>query len=111
MALSCSKNSICIIKRVTSKHDGDFHCLDCLHFFRRKNKLESHKRVCKKFCSVIISSEDTKILKFNQYQKSDKAAFVIYVDLEYIKDKINGCKNNPESLSITKVSNNIPSGF
>ena len=26
--------------------------------------------------------EDTKILEFNIYQKSDKAAFVIYVDLE-----------------------------
>ena len=26
--------------------------------------------------------EDTKILDFNQYQKSDKAPFIIYADLE-----------------------------
>ena len=29
-----------------------------------------------------MPSEDTKILEFNQYQKSDKAPFVIYADLE-----------------------------
>ena len=48
--------------------------------------------------------EDTKILEFNQYQKSDKAPFIIYADLECIIKKINGCKNNPENSSITRVS-------
>ena len=35
----------------------------------KKNKLESHKKVCenKNFCNVIMPSEDTKILEFNQY--------------------------------------------
>ena len=55
--------------------------------------------------------EDTKILKFNQYQKSDKAPFIIYSDLECIIEKIDGCKNNPENSSTTKVSKHVPSGF
>ena len=42
-----------------------------------------------------MPSEDTKILEFNQYQKSDKAPCIIYVDLEYLMEKIDGCKNNP----------------
>ena len=29
-----------------------------------------------------MSSEDTKILEFNQYQESDKAPFTIYADLQ-----------------------------
>ena len=33
---------------VTSKHKGDFHCLNCLHYFRAENKLKSHEKVCKK---------------------------------------------------------------
>ena len=37
--------------------------------------------------------DETKILEFNQYQKSDKARFFIYVDLECIIEKI----NNPEN--------------
>ena len=52
-----------------------------------------------------------KILGFNQFQKSDKATFLIYADLECIIEKIDGCKNNPENSSTTKVSKHIPSGF
>ena len=58
-----------------------------------------------------MPSLDTKILEFNQYQKSDKAPFIIYVDLECIIEKTDGCKNNPENSSTTKVSEHIPSGF
>ena len=56
-------------------------------------------------------SEDTKILEINQYQKSDKAPFIIYADLECIIEKIDGCKNNPKNLSATKVTEHIPSDF
>ena len=55
--------------------------------------------------------EDTKILEFNQYQKSDKAPLIIYVDLERLIDKIDRCKNNPENSSGAKVSEHIPSRF
>ena len=50
-----------------------------------------------------MPSEDTKILKFNQYQKFDKAIFLLYEDLECIIEKIDGCKNNPENSSAIKV--------
>ena len=60
---------------------------------------------------LFIISEDTKILEFNQYQKSDKAPFLIYADLEYIMEKIDGCKNNPEDSSTAKLRKHIPSGF
>ena len=56
-------------------------------------------------------SDDTKILEFNQYQKSDQAPFIIYADLECIIEKIDGCNNNPENSSTTKVSEHIQSGF
>ena len=58
-----------------------------------------------------MPSEDIKIIEFDQYQKSDKAPFIIYVDLEYIIEKTDGCENNPENSSTTKVSKYIPSGF
>ena len=45
------------------------------------------KKVCenKDFFNVLMPSEDTKILEFKQYQKSDKATFIIYADLECLK--------------------------
>ena len=58
-----------------------------------------------------MPSEDTKILEFNEYQKSYKVPFIIYADLECIIEKIDGCKNNPENLSTSKVNEHIPSGF
>ena len=56
-------------------------------------------------------SYGTNILEFNQYQKFDKAPFIVYADLECLIEKIGGCKNNPENSSATKVSKHIPSGL
>ena len=36
--------------------------------------------------------EDSKIVEFDQYQKSDKAPFNIYADLECLIEKIDECK-------------------
>ena len=55
--------------------------------------------------------EDTKILEFNQNEKSDKASFIIYADFECLIEKIDGCKSNPENSFTTKVGEHIPSSF
>ena len=53
------------------------------HSFRTKKKIQSHRDICKNkdFSSIIMPPEDTKILEFNQYQKTDQASFSIYADL------------------------------
>ena len=87
--------------------------MNCLHSFATENKLQSDKRVCenRNFCNIIMPSEDTKILELNQYQKSNKAPFIIYADRECIIEKIDRCKNNPENPSTSKVSEHIPPVF
>ena len=65
----------------------------------------------KDFCDIVMPSEDTKILKFNLNQKSEKAQFIIYANLKWIIEKIDEYKNNPENWSTTKVSKHIPLGF
>ena len=113
MITNGKKKLSAILRGITSKHHGDFYFLNCLHSFATENKRESHKKLCenKDFYNVIMPSGDTKILEFNQYQKSDKAPFIIYADLKCMIEKIDGCKNNPENSSTTKVSEHIPSGF
>ena len=54
-----------------------------------------------------MPSQDTKILEFGQYQKSDTAPFLIYADLECVTEKIDGCKNNPENSSTTNTREHI----
>ena len=58
-----------------------------------------------------MPSEDTETLELNQFYKSDKASFIIHADLECLIENTDGCKNNPENSSATKVSKDIASGF
>ena len=58
-----------------------------------------------------MHSEGTKILEFHQYQKSAKATFIVYADLQCKIENIDRCKNNPENSFTIKVSEHIPSGF
>ena len=81
-----------LLRGKTSEHDGDFYRLNCLHFFRTKNKPKSHKKAFenKEFCGVVMSSKGTNIsniLEFIQYQKSDKTPSAIYADLESLIKK------------------------
>ena len=45
----------------------------------------------------MMPSKDIKILEFNRYQKSDKAPFIIYVDLEGIIEKTDRYEIIPEN--------------
>ena len=62
------KKLLGLLREITSKYYSGFYCLNCLHSFRTKSKLDSHKKVCenKDFRNIIMPSEDTKILEFNQ---------------------------------------------
>ena len=72
MALSCNKKLSAILKG-KRQMSVILNCLNCLHLFGTKNKLESHKQVCenKDLCGVITPSEDARILEFNQYLTFD----------------------------------------
>ena len=113
MVLSCSKKLSALLRGITSKKMTLFIVWVVFIPLEQKNKLELHKKVCenKNFCNVIMPSEDTKVLKSNNYQKSDKVPFNIYADLECIIENIDGCKFNPENWSTTKVRRHILSGF
>ena len=55
--------------------------------------------------------KESKIVEFNLYQKFDKGTFIIYANFECLIEKIEGCKNNPENSSATKVEKHISFGF
>ena len=59
------KKIVCflMLSFVTSKHDGGFYCLNCLHSFRKKNKLKEYENVCKNhdYCNIKMPKEDKSI--------------------------------------------------
>ena len=99
MVLPWNKKLSAFLGEISSKNNVDFYCLSHLHSSRTENILAPHKKVCESedFYNMVIPSEDTKLLDFNQYQKSDKVSFIIYADLECLIKTTDGCKNNPEN--------------
>ena len=106
------KNSSRLLRGITSNHDGDFHCLNCFHSYRTKNKLEAHKKICgnRDYCHVEMPAKDNNTIKYNQGEKSIKLPFVVYADLECLYEKVSTCYNNPEKSSTTKINKHTPSG-
>ena len=49
---------------ITPKHNDNHYCMNCLHSFKTKNKLESHENVCKNQnnCNVKMSKARDKIV-------------------------------------------------
>ena len=43
-----------------------------------------------------MPNDNNKLLKYNHGEKSLKALFMIYTDLEYLLEKMSSCKNNFE---------------
>ena len=88
-----------LFRGITSSNNGDFYCLNCFHSYRTHNKLKKHEKVCNNndYCHVDMPKEDEKILKYNLGEKSLKAPFLIYADLECILKKEQSRQNNSEN--------------
>ena len=102
-----------LFRGITSNHNGDFYCLNCFRAYTTENKLQTHKKVCENhdYCCVEMPNEYNKILKYNHGEKSIRAPFIIYADLESLLKKMNTCYDNPEKSSTTKINKHTPSGY
>ena len=60
MALSCFEKFSALLGGITSKHEGDFHCLNCFHSDSTEGKLKKHKNVCGNhdYCYVEMTKKD-----------------------------------------------------
>ena len=102
-----------LFRRITSKHNGDFYCLNCFQSYTTEKKLKKHKKVCENhdYCYLKMPEEYNRTLKYNEGEKSMKYPFIVYADLECLLEKTNTCHNNPEKSSTTKINKYIPSGY
>ena len=113
MVQSSLKSLPRLLRGITSSNNRDFYCLNCFHSYRADNMLKKHERLCNKYdyCHVEMPTEDNKILKYNHGEKSLKAPFTIYVDLECLLPKMRSCQNNPEKSYIDRKVKRKPSGY
>ena len=87
-----------LLRGKTSRHNGDFYCLNCFHWYTNENKLRKHEKICNdhEFCFLKIANEDKKFLTTTPGKNSLKVPFIICADIECLLQKINTCQNNHE---------------
>ena len=96
-----------------SNHHEDFYCLNCFSSYTTENKLKEHEEKCNKHgsCRIEMPKWFEKILKYNPGEKSLKAPFAIYLDLECLLKKEQSCQSNPEKSYTEKKAKHEPSGW
>ena len=102
-----------VLKGITPKRKGDFCCLNCFNSNSTNEKLKKHRNVCKNhdYCYVEMPEKDNKISTYNHREKSMKAPFIIYADIDSLLGKMSTCHNNPEKSSTTKINKHTASGY
>ena len=106
-------NLSALLERTLSNHEEDVYCLNCFNSYTIKNKLKEHEEICNNndSCRIDLPSLTKKTLKYNPGEKSFKAAYAIYVDLECILKKVQSCQNNPEKSYTEKKARHEPCGW
>ena len=101
-----------LFRGITSNHYGDFYCLNCFHSYRTLNKLNRHERICKNhdYCRIDMPKENKKI-NYLPGEKSLKAQFIVYADLECLLEKVQSCQNNPKNSHTERKAKHEPSGY
>ena len=88
-------NLSALLQGKLSNYQGDF-CLNCFNSYTTKNKLKEHEEICNNHnsCHIEMPKWGEKILKYNIGEKSLKASFAIYLDLECLLKKEQSHQNN-----------------
>ena len=91
------------LRGITSNHNGNFYCLNCLHSYRTEKNFKNMKKYAK-IMSIAVQKCQKKILKYNSGENSLKAPFTIYEDLGCILTKIHICQNDLKKYYTEKKS-------
>ena len=102
------KSLSALLREITSKHVGQFYCF---HSYSTENRLKKLDKVCDvlDYCYIEMPEKDNKTIKYNHGEKSMKAPFIIYVDVECLLEKMHSyqiiVKNHqqPQKISIHRL--------
>ena len=96
-------NLSALLQKISSNHKEDFYCLNCFNSYTTKIQLKEHEEICNNHDSCLVEMPNwvNKILEHNLGEKSFKAQFVFYIDLECILKKIQS-KTTPKNLTQKK---------
>ena len=88
-----------LFRGTTSKHVGDFYCLNWFCSFRTENALKNHENACKNhdYCYIKMPDKYNNIREYNPGEKSMKIPFAIYGDFECMLEKMSSVAIIPKN--------------
>ena len=98
------KNQSALLASQVSNHkERSYFCDRCLNPFWCEKPLNNHLEYCSnhKAVKIVMPGEGT-ILKFKDYQRSERVPFKIFADFESLTKKIQTCEANPEKCYTKK---------
>ena len=106
-------NLSALLQRISSNRKEDFYYLNCFNSCTTKNKLEEHEEICNNHdsCRVEMPNWVNKMLEYNPGEKSLKAPFAIYLDLECMLKKLQSSQSNSKKSYAQKKARHEPSGW
>ena len=105
-------NLSALLQGNSSNHEGDFYCLNCFNSYTTKNKLKEHEEICNNHdsCHIEMPKWVEKILKYNPGEKSLKAAFATYLDLESLVKNEQSCQIPKKFTQRKNLDMSLPVG-
>ena len=102
-----------LLTKKSSNHEGNLYSLGCFNSYTTKNRLNEHEKICNKgdSCRIEMPKWTKKTLKYARGEKSLKAQFAIYLDLECLLKKKQSCQNNPKKSYTEKKAVHESSGL
>ena len=73
-----------LLHGITSKHNGDYFCLNCFRSYGTAKKLAEHEDLCNNndFCLVKMPEDKNKFISSTPGKNTLKYPFIIYKDIE-----------------------------
>ena len=102
-----------LLRGISSSNNGGFYCLNCFHSYNTLNKLQKPERVCNNhdYSHPDMPEQGKNILKYRYGDKSLKAPFMIYADLECFLKKEQPRQNKPQNSYTKRKAKHKPSGY
>ena len=100
-----------ILLKISNGENWHYFVVKYLPGLLKGIKKSNHKEENYEYCYVEMPNEETKIIKYNQGEKSKKLPFIICADLECLLGKMSTCYNNQEESSTTEINKHTPSDY
>ena len=105
MAYLAVSNLFALLAKKPSSYNGDLYCLGCFNSYTTENRLKEHEEICNKHdrCRIEMLKFNERIIKYTHGEKSLRAPFALYLDLECLLKKKNLLKTIPKIIHREKT--------